>query len=305
MFRLLLILSFLFISSCGKEDGVKNAVFSADYYLSQGDCSSAKKALDKQGYSSDARYVGAYAATYGCIAGYSELDLFKDNIEKFKADSAEAVLKSFATFTTSNDAAPDSHAFKNILQGIKVILDSKGVKPSAKARVDSYGSKVGTDLNMQALYMILVELGKFVKLYGNTDADGVKGAGTHGNICFLDYIKVPYVFDPDYGACTGGNKGSPYLDFTDDKASAAMRACSGVILFNNFIDILKNLSFGTSEVSEKLRDALANIDAKIPPLARDSLKVTSMDECLDLINDGQDSTFVEAYFRATYERFLR
>ena len=107
-------------------------------------------------------------------------------------------------------------------------------------------------LEVFALYLILIQMGKFIYFFGNTDSDGVKGGGTQSNSCYLNYTSLPAravinAATPPNSCNPDGTTGHPDLD--NDRALK----CYGVILFNNFIDIIGNLTF-VGDNADGLRD---------------------------------------------------
>lgn len=271
MHNIFIALSFvIFFVSCGQSDEQNKFIAkrSAMYYLSKGNCSKAKKALDEVGLDKkDAVSISLYASVYGCQASYQELDLI-ENIDVIVANSTQ-VLGSLTELPSSQESEADSSNYTNLMNAIDVLLLSvsdNGV-PSAQKRLDQFGTLDGQNLNFQALYLIITQLGKFMKFYGNADG-GAKGAGTFGNTCFLSYSHVDaanYINSINPGACvtTAGSPGSDALEAPVSAELIKRRLCDGVYLFNNLRDILSNSSLGDSDsfgdlsqVGEVLDEAL-------------------------------------------------
>lgn len=229
------------LSSCAKTDAeaLDSAKQSAKYYLTGGDCSDARDALEDVGYQSDdAVYLSLLAASHACDADYSELDLFADLSSI--SSSADAMLGSLTLFSTSNETEPDSAVYTSLMEAIDTIIESGGGR--ASGRNSKFGSVGGTNLNFQALYMILVELGKFMELYADAK-DGEKG-GKGNHTCFFTYTvadaKLYVGTSGSSGACvsSAGGEGSPYLPGPATDATTQARLCEGIYLFNNLRDIL-------------------------------------------------------------------
>ncbi len=257
--RLSAIFSLIFLVSCAKTDEqiIDSAKQEAKYYLSDNNCSKAQKVLDEAGYQNDdAEYLSLYASMYACKAGYSEFDLL-DEVTTIAANSSQ-LLGSLTTLGTSNETAPDSTSYTNIMNAIDVLLNSAGTSPSATARESKFGVTGATNLSFQALYLILVEFGKFLQLYGNTDAAGDKSDGSFTNTCIFTYTQVDAVnyANTILPTCNsvGGDEGSDFLEspVTDDEIDA--RLCEGIYLFNNLRDILSNVTIGNSSTFGSLKD---------------------------------------------------
>lgn len=290
--------------SCGGKETTESAVFQADYYLTSGKCAKAQEVLDDAGWSDDANYIGAYSNVYACYAGFSELTaIFGGNLDILETSTPEDIFKSIASFSTSEETSVDSAVYSNMDKGIKTILEAVGSVPSAALRNSKYGRRKGTDLNSQALYMVIFQFGKFLRLYGNTDDNGNKGAGPHGSGCFMDY--------PNLGInCNNplGNDGSPYLDFVAEPEDATRRACEGVVYFNNLLDILRNIDLGDSETSAQLQDIVDNIDTYLAGIGSDSdldpyINLTSQASCEEEVTTNKIG--LEKFYAVIFEVLLQ
>lgn len=297
------LLLFIFVSCAGK-DATESAVFQADYYLTSGKCAKAQEVLDDAGWSKDANYIGAYSNVYACYAGFSELSaIFGGNLDILETSTPEDIFKSIASFPTSYESVPDSDVYTNMNKGIKTIIEVVGSVPSAALLNSKYGRRKGTDLNSQALYMIIFQFGKFLRLYGNTDSNGTKGTGPHGNECFLDY--------PNLGTTCNGlasDEGSPYLDFVAEPEEATRRACEGIIYFNNLLDILRNIDLGNSDISAQLQDIVDNIDAYLAGIGSDPdlddfIGLTSQSACENEV--AVNMLGLEKFFAVIFEVLLQ
>lgn len=314
MQKLIIFILFLFLVSCGGKDTTESAIFQADYYLTSGDCTKAKKVLDDAGWSNEARYIGAYSNVYACFAGFSELEaLFDGNLDLLQTSTKEDIFKSFASFSTSNETAPDSDVYENMDLGIHTILNSVGTEPSAEARNLYYQLRQATDLNSQALYMLIFQFGKFLALYGNTNTDGEKGNGARDNTCFMNYTNGDALAVLGVGAtgvCTGGGQGgaTPLIDFVGNVATATRRACEGIIYFNNLLDILRHIDLSGSDMTSELDNIVSTIDNYTATLSGDPdldpyLYFTSQSDCEDEVSSNQDG--IEKYYASIFEVLLQ
>ncbi|MCO4754711.1 MAG: hypothetical protein KC478_09510 [Bacteriovoracaceae bacterium] len=259
MLKQSVLISLLFLFSCAKKDAavIDSAKQEAKYYLTNSKCSDAKDILDDAGYQNDdAEYLSLYASVYACEAGYSELNLLGE-VDTIAANKNQ-VLGTLATLSTSNETQADSSNYRNIMSAIDVLLNSAGSTPSAAAREAKFGVTGATNLSFQALYLILVELGKFMQFYGNTDAAGDKSDGSFGNTCIFTYTQVDAVnyANTILPRCesAGADEGSDELESPISATEIKARLCEGIYLFNNLRDILSNVTIGSNSTFGDLKD---------------------------------------------------
>lgn len=270
----LLLLFMIVAVSCAKtdEDLLDSAKREAKFYLSSRNCSKARNILSDVGTkSSDAGWVGLMSSTYACDAGYSELDTLFNSGDISKLDATQ-LLTSLTTFSSSNETESDSSAYTNLKTAINLILSSDGLsQPSAAGKITKFGQDPGTDLNMQALYMILVMTGKFFAYYGDTDSAGVKGAGTgDNNTCIYSYTAtdaVEFVNTALNGAsntCSSatGSEGHSDLEAPATAAAIKTKLCEGIVWFNNLLNILSGITLSSSD---SLGD-LGNVESAVNTL---------------------------------------
>lgn len=276
-FRLAMLILLLIAVSCSasKEEKLVDAIDTALYHLSQNDpeCQKAIDVLeDISGGGSNPRYVQTLASAYACRGGFSELDFFD---EVGTIDSTN-FLASLAQLTTSAQNEADSDDFNDLQTAIDLILYSGGrTSPSALGTIDKFGNRHGTNLNLQAAYMIIAQLGRYVRWYGNTDAAGVKGGGAQGNTCFFDYdsngVPTPLSVATGHGggnACTGAGQGSASLDYAGvTTALAQTRMCKGIMLVNNLLDILENTTLSSNDALGDIREVYDDIQPYITSAA--------------------------------------
>lgn len=268
MVKSLLFLSvILSLISCAptSEEEIESAVSEARYHLSSMDCSKAKSVLDDVGFQDDdADYISVYASSQACEAGFKVLDvLFGGNLENINSAS---LIGSLAAFTTSDETEADSDDYVAIQSAITTLIESSGgTQPSTSARNAKFGTAKSGDLSLQALYLIFVQMGKFFALYGNADASGVKGGGSvDDNTCIFSYTTddaVDWITDNSPGSCTAatGSEGSDFLKTPVSATEIQSRLCEGIILYNNMMDILSNITLpGSDELGdvENIQSAL-------------------------------------------------
>lgn len=250
--------------SCAKTDEQQciDGKTEAKFYLTKGQCSKAFKALKNVCDSDDSELVALTASAYGCQANYSELDFLDLDVSSINSAS---LLSSLASLSTSNETQADSTEFVALQNGIQEILTSTSGNPSASQRSSDFGTANGTDLNFQALFMITVQLGKFFAYYGNADSGGVKGNGALGNTCIYSYTNADAinwinVTAPATGNCAtaSGSEGSDDLEAPVTSAEITTRLCEGIVLFNNFMDILANV-----DLSDSIYGDLSSVEAAV------------------------------------------
>lgn len=273
--KLLLLLIVLF--SCGSDSSeVANAVDEANFLLTGRDCAGARSVLDAVGYqATNANYIKAYASTYACEANYSTTSFFANDLGNLSA-TAGGFFGSLAGFSTSNlmTSATDED-FVKLQEAINTLLYAGNVSSSSSAnRISVFGAKEAGGINVQALYMVLVNFGRWLSYYGNANDSGVKGAGDNveNNNCLFTYntggpnfILVNDALDD--GAGTSGSCNStntPYSGANDistgTPATDKARLCQGVVLFNNFVDLVINLTF-TSDNTGNLNDLATSFNS--------------------------------------------
>jgi hypothetical protein len=253
----------IFLSSCGGEsEEIASAIDEANFFLTSRECTKARQVLDEVGYqTNNPRYVGVYASTYACEATYSTVSFFADDLTNLNSTSG-GFFSSLAGFTTSNlmTSATDPD-FLTLQTAIDTILYSGGNSASSSAsRIASFGLRDATNLNVQALYMILVNFGRWLRYHGNADALGNKGGGSNpeANTCLFSYdngganwaIVQDALNDGVSGTCTDAAPTGTNDISTADPAVNKTRLCRGIVLFNNFIDIVLNINFTGNNTGE-------------------------------------------------------
>lgn len=314
-FRLATLMLLLIAVACSasKEEKLVDAIDTALYHLSQNDpeCQDAIDVLeDISGAGGNPRYVQTLASAYACRGGFSELNFF-DEIGTI--DSAN-FLGSLAQLSTSAQNEADSDEFNDLQTAIDLILYSGGrTSPSALGTISEFGQRHGTNLNLQAAYMIIAQLGRYVRWYGNTDAAGVKGGGAQGNTCFFDYgstgVPTPLMVATSHGggnACTGAGQGSDSLDYASvTTALAQTRMCKGIMLVNNLLDILENTTLSNNEALGDIRQVYDDIQpyitaaAVLDPGMPDLIETVAQVDCETIA--GLNDRTVQLYLASLFE----
>ena len=264
----LLILCCIF--GCAKTDEaeIRSAVSEAKYFLNSMECDKAMEVLTEVGFQDDnADYIKVYASAQACKAGYKVLDvLFGGNLGNI---SSTSLLSSLASFTTSNETTADSTEYTALKNAITTLIEAGGgTQPSTTARNTAFGLAKSGDLSLQALYMIFIQMGKFFALYGDADAAGTKGAGGN-NSCIFSYTTndaVDWISVNTPGSCSSatGSEGAALLESPETAANIKRRLCEGIVLYNNMMDILSNVTLpGSSELGDvgNIQTQLSNLMA--------------------------------------------
>ncbi len=245
---LLKIFLILAVVSCGltSDKELSLVVDEANYYLSSSNCEAAKDVLDSIDYNSEsADFVSLYASIYACRAGYTVLETLFDNLINIDATTA-GLFRSLANFTSSNEATADSDVYSNLKLAISEIQRNSSLTSN---RLLKYGDVKGTDLSMQLLFLVLTELGKYMKFYGDGDVNGEKQR------CLMNYntISVESVID-SVSADACNNRGEGPLELDPSDPDFIRRACEGIVLHSIFGDIVSNLTFSDNDGLGDLAD---------------------------------------------------
>jgi hypothetical protein len=248
--KLSLFLFIIFSVSCAKtpEQEIISAKKEALYFLTEGDCSSAKNALDAiSPDSDDAAFYSIYASVYQCFGGLKQLDIITD-LSTLVTPAQATLWSTFAAFDLAQvEVAADSTSYTNTMLAInKLLTAGGGAQPSAVNRKAVFGTAPAGDMDLQALLLISVEFGKFLKYYGQADSTGAKGADNGGDGCLAQYTdNGARLLAESSSACSAHNTQST-TDMRFANAGYVRRLCEGVILFNNLQDILSNITFSSN-----------------------------------------------------------
>jgi hypothetical protein len=265
--------SFLFLTLIGlttscaelsESEQIDDVVFSANNMLSYGKCQDAIDLLEGIGRKNDhASYLMTLSSAYACRSGFDEPTFYADNLPNLGTTVGTTFWGSFTQFASSIMIGPNDDSFADLQEAIDILLYAGGINnPSHANRSDKFNDTDANDMNMQLLYMILTHMGKYSFYYGNANpTNGTKGNGSlangnannNDNECFIIYRQddIDTTVQAYGGACTndtgGGENGHPQLDPTAVGATTfVQRACQGLVLFNNFLDVLTNVTLSSS-----------------------------------------------------------
>lgn len=301
--------------SCAKspEEKVIAAVDEALNLLSQSTpkCQEAIDVLEKLGRQNrDQRYLTTLASAYACRGGFSELTLF-DEVETIDSNFDD-FLGSLTQLSEASETAAASARFTDVQTAIDILLyaGSKSA-PSAVEQKALFGNRYGNNMNLQALYMILIQLGRYAEWYGNTDGTGNKGTGASGNVCFMDYTDptaAVVAVGHAANACNSASAGHPDLDYaTVTSAVARKRLCQGAMLVNNLLDILENTTLSSNSSLGDIATIYAQIEPYITVISSDPdiaafIENRSQSACETAAAANDD--VLQQFFAAVFERAL-
>ena len=251
--KLLVIILTFILYSCGQttEEEVTDAVEEANLLLSSYKCDEALAILNAVGMqNTNKKYLDSLATAYACKGSYSTTTFFTADLPNISTTSG-SLFGSLASFSSANDmtSATDSD-FTNIETAIYILLHAGGHATASSAlRESSFSTREATDLNLQALYMILVNMGRWFNYYGNVDSNGEKGVGAEPNTCLATYTEANAIVAIDVINTDSCNSGTNLGHVDIEGPSRTARLCQGIILYNNFIDTLSNIQFTGTDAS--------------------------------------------------------
>ncbi|MBL7666093.1 MAG: hypothetical protein JNM93_13235 [Bacteriovoracaceae bacterium] len=242
-----LLLPFFLACTPEGEVLVEQEIEKAKLSLTTKNCASAITILTNLGNQPEnPKYLAALASAYACRAGFDERVLFLNDIALLDASSNDTVIGSITLFSTSPETIADSATYTDLQLGINTLLYAGGVtEPSSAARELIFGTKHNNDLNLQALYMLLAQVGKYFYLYGDADGTGLKGGGA-GNNCLYSYTDpiAQLAIDSVAGdSCDSSETGHPDLNAAPGDADSLRRVCEGYVLLTNLLDVMENTTF--------------------------------------------------------------
>jgi hypothetical protein len=194
---------------------------------------------------------------------------FGTDVSKIDGANIEGSFSTFSTSPLTSGYTPDTDTkFKDLQTAIDVLLYAGNLStPSHAGRSTYFSSRELGNISTQALYLLVAQLGKFGKYYGNSSSSGLKGLGTGTNQCYFQYTHWQAVAAITWlntntanDTCNLGSLGHPDLDTGIQTATdVTKRMCRGVILFNNFVDVF----IGTTLSAGSQFDAIRNIQDDI------------------------------------------
>lgn len=317
MRSLIIIFILCSLASCSKKEPEKvaEAIDLALSYLTEEKCQEAIDVLeDVELQTSDAIYLQVLASAYACRAGFDEISFITDDIPSLDTSPSTDLYKSLSIMSLSNETETDSDEYTDIWTGLNLLLYSDGgTQPSQTFRETTYGTRKAGDMGMQALLLAVTQLGKFLNHFGNVDASGVKSLGDGTNSCFLNYTyasaQTVITALPVANNCNANNDGHTDLDLTTDAGKT--RACEGLILFTNILDILDNLDLSSSDELDDLSSVSSTISTyKTTAIAADPslatlLDITSQEVCEETLETASEVNNMQLIYALIFESGLQ
>ncbi len=310
---------FLMIFSCGKTNDqvLQDAILSANIYLSTSNCQKAIEVLENHGRANtNANYLKTLSAAYACRAGFSTVEFFASDLA---ITATPAPLGGTSIYSTSYDSTANPFEFetrfRDMQTAINILLYAGGIdsntEPTVSERAKHFTSDEAGEINSQLLYLLLAQLGRYMHVYGNGSAAGVKGGGALANDCFANYedtaaaVQVALAALP--GACKVTNSAHTQLDeATVAAATRKRRMCHGVVLLNGMFDVLPGVVASAaggslaaiSGVTAAITAAKAALTAAVPGIGA-VLTTVNQSYCEDdsIVSD----TNLENYFALMME----
>jgi hypothetical protein len=312
--RSLIIIILFFLASCAKEKTaeVASAVDLAQTYLSYDKCDDAIKVLEEVGrQNTNAIYLQVLASAYACRAGFSEINFLVNDIDSL---SSPELMKALSTLSLSNELITDSAKYADIRTAINILLNAdQAAQPLQSYRTALYGSRKAGDIGVQILMLTIVQWGKFLNHFGSVNDTGEKGLRTgQSNACFLNYSypQAQAIINglPATNNCNSNNDGHPDLDLTT--AAGKKRACEGLMIITNLIDILNNIDLSGSDSLGPLADlTTVASDFKVNAEAADStlatlLNITSQAVCETTLGSASEVDKMQMIYALIFEAGL-
>ncbi len=295
---------------CGldNEEKVEDAIVQAHQLLTSKKCAEALAILEGVGTQPlNPEWLQTYASANACAANWSVITFFADDLPNIEADY-EAIIGILATFGQAVMTSPTDSHYTRLQSAINTLLYAGGISsPSNVNRRSVLTAAEVNNIDVQNLYMILNQIGQFARYYGNASpTSGIKSSGSGANTCYIDYTDTDaqvIVTAVNGDSCVGFADGHPELTGNRE------RMCQGVVLFNNFLDILANVSLSSSSNSGDL-DELAQdiedlcVEATQPPFSYDlgaTCTVKSQSVCVANPDGNLNLEHLERFYAAVWE----
>lgn len=308
-------------ASCAKKasEEMAEAIDLAQTYLTSQKCDDAIEVLEAAGRTtSDPIYLQVLASAYACRAGYNEVTFL--STEVLKVQSA-TLMTSLTQLNLSPETIADSRSYQDFRTALNILLYIDANQPSQAARKIKYGPRKSGDLGIQALFLTLNQLGKFIHFYGNVNSAGAKGKGLPNvneqtsteSRCFVDYTnpQAELAVTGLAGFCTNASAAHPDLSLIPaELARTKKRMCEGLMLVTNIIDILNNVTLPSnpslgniSTVATSVNALKASIVAVNPALGT-LISTTSQSVCESLIANNAEFDNLQLIYVLLFEAGL-
>jgi hypothetical protein len=322
---LLLILALFTACAKNAQEEEYTAIDQALTLLSEDECEKAIDLLEEVGRNrKNPVYLQVLASAYACRASFNEIEFLSTDIEAIDTDAAD-FMKSLSILSLSNESEADSQSMQDIDEALDILLTSADGQPSQTAREAKFGPRKAGDMGIQALFLSIVQLGKFLNFYGNVNASGAKGLGganadeqgPNQSECFLPYTypaAIAYTNTlPGTNACDDypTDNAHPNMSFAGaNLETTKARMCQGLMLITNIIDILSNITIPNNPATDNLdeiatlaqnfKTTLTTADPQLATL----LSTTSQSTCETLMDDATEFDNMQLIYAMLYETGL-
>lgn len=298
----LVCLSLLFSCSSSRKEQISDILIQSYILIDQNKCAKAIALLNDFAIENSVLLLKAHASAYACRAGYkTDVLIIKD----FKFLKNASFLKGVALFSTSYSVKESyDRRHQDLRKAINILLYSGDLlefeSPSLSTRRKQFDEAELQEINVYLIYLLLVQLGRYVYYYGNSSLDGEKGRGPGDNSCFLDYTdnKIQlYLHTESTGSCKGDSD-EGHVSLRDDQS----KMCHGLVLINNIFHLAPTVSgyFVDQKfnVLLQMQEELADIILKVNSINfnSDLLEILSHHKCMNL-----DPMELESFFIITFE----
>ncbi|MCB9091778.1 MAG: hypothetical protein H6621_03385 [Halobacteriovoraceae bacterium] len=286
-------------SESDKDDDI---IREANIYLSDGNCEKAQSTLVDVSDGNNPFYIKTLAASYACESDFNEINFVSNDMSNLNTSQ---LLNSLATFSTSRETTVNSTEYVALKNGIRTILYSgSSTAPVSSSRTSAFGVIEKSEMNLQAMFMILAHLGKWFQYYGSADGTGTK------TDCLIDYTDAAtqaYITGASTGACADFS-GHADLDIgTIGQSEFAARICDPIVHFNHLLDIVLNTTLSSNDSLAELSNiasdvqsiitAATTVDSTIAPI----FAFYTYSSCISFAEDAANLTTIERYFAVFFE----
>lgn len=322
-FSMKIIFSFILIfvlTSCGGSvtEEEANNILKAQLALTNEDCSTAVDILEGMGRKTDnLDYIQTLSSAYACYTDFRETTFWTSDLANIDASSTVNLFKSFVTFSTSATmtSATDSR-HSNLVTANEVLLLAGGAltTSSHSNRLAIYGETGAQNINLQSLFMMLAQMGKYLQYYGNGNiSTGSKGGGNPNgatNNCFYQYTGDARTLLGTITAtpCVQDEAGS--TDLTGVGTTTQSRMCQGIVLFNNIVNVVANTNFPSnggdlSSISGQVSSLVTECENALTAAgkANDICSTRDQSSC-ETIAAG-DFDIIQLFFVEVFEQFYQ
>lgn len=295
---------FLTLFSCGKSENQKvdNAIEDANIFLTSRNCDEAIEVLQEVGAQpTNKRYLSTLSSAYACKANYSTVTFFTNDLTNISSATADGFVSSLVNFSTSDDmTSPTSDEYVWLQLAIDTLLYAGGITSASSAgRGQFFTSTELLDINTQALYMLFVNLGRWLRYYGNPDATGTKGAGAGANSCIATYTDANAIIAIDGVGGDSCNSGTNVGSVDIETADRTARLCQIITMYNNLVDTIDGVVFTGSSSTDL--NGITGLLSNVCTLASADNVAGSYDVSMCSI---RDQSTCEAQSNQNIERFM-